>query len=231
MAVTKATVSSTVLNIFQLAATKGMRMVLHRDSGFGTRDSGGTADGAPRPRTRTRESYLSVRAATPGSTVPPRNSSDAPPPVEMCVISSVTPALCDGRHRVAAADDGRARHARPRPSPPPWCRRRTGWSRTRPSGRSRPRSSPSRCIVGVERDGLRADVEAHPVADRRVVDRERRGRRRRLRSARPRRGRPAAPGVTPRAAALRHRCRAPRRACRPRPATCRPAVPFALKNV
>ena len=36
---------------------------------------------------------LSVSAATPGSTWPPRNSSDAPPPVEMCVILSATPAL------------------------------------------------------------------------------------------------------------------------------------------
>ena len=32
-------------------------------------------------------------AATPGKIRPPRNSSDAPPPVEMCVILSVTPAL------------------------------------------------------------------------------------------------------------------------------------------
>src|SRR5690606_15738385 len=35
--------------------------------------------------------YLSVSAATPGSTRPPRNSSDAPPPVEMWVILSATP--------------------------------------------------------------------------------------------------------------------------------------------
>ena len=37
--------------------------------------------------------YLSVSAATPGSTLPPRNSSDAPPPVEMCDTRSATPAL------------------------------------------------------------------------------------------------------------------------------------------
>src|SRR4029079_13398513 len=37
--------------------------------------------------------YLSVRAATPGNSCPPRNSSEAPPPVEMWVIRSVTPAL------------------------------------------------------------------------------------------------------------------------------------------
>src|SRR6476620_7898468 len=32
--------------------------------------------------------YLSVSASTPGSFLPSRNSSEAPPPVEMCVISS-----------------------------------------------------------------------------------------------------------------------------------------------
>src|SRR5262249_25104937 len=34
---------------------------------------------------------LSVSAATPGSVRPPRNSSEAPPPVEMCVIRSAIP--------------------------------------------------------------------------------------------------------------------------------------------
>src|SRR4029079_1205770 len=33
------------------------------------------------------------RASTHGRLRPPRNSSDAPPPVEMCVIRSLTPAL------------------------------------------------------------------------------------------------------------------------------------------
>ena len=37
--------------------------------------------------------YLSFKAATPGSSSPARNSSVAPPPVEMCVILSATPAL------------------------------------------------------------------------------------------------------------------------------------------
>ena len=32
-------------------------------------------------------------AATPGSVRPPRNSSEAPPPVEMCVMRSATPAF------------------------------------------------------------------------------------------------------------------------------------------
>src|ERR1700758_1921758 len=36
--------------------------------------------------------HLSVSAATPGSSIPARNSSDAPPPVEMCEILSATPA-------------------------------------------------------------------------------------------------------------------------------------------
>src|SRR6185369_11127885 len=37
--------------------------------------------------------FLSVSASTPGSFLPSRNSSYAPPPVEMCVILSATPAL------------------------------------------------------------------------------------------------------------------------------------------
>src|SRR5262249_26590661 len=36
--------------------------------------------------------YLAVSAATPGNTWPERNSSEAPPPVEMCVIRSSRPA-------------------------------------------------------------------------------------------------------------------------------------------
>src|SRR6202049_4819587 len=39
-------------------------------------------------------SNFSVNAATPGSSIPARNSSDAPPPVEICEILSATPALC-----------------------------------------------------------------------------------------------------------------------------------------
>src|ERR1700680_509150 len=37
-------------------------------------------------------SNFSVNAATPGSSIPARNSSDAPPPVEICEILSATPA-------------------------------------------------------------------------------------------------------------------------------------------
>ena len=36
-------------------------------------------------------SHLSKRHATPGNSLPSRNSSDAPPPVEMCVILSAKP--------------------------------------------------------------------------------------------------------------------------------------------
>src|ERR1019366_7313896 len=36
--------------------------------------------------------YLLLSASTPGNFLPSRNSSDAPPPVEMCVILSATPA-------------------------------------------------------------------------------------------------------------------------------------------
>ena len=53
-----------------------------------------------------RAHFLSVSAATPGSSIPSRNSSEAPPPVEMWVILSARPGLGDRRHRVAAADDG-----------------------------------------------------------------------------------------------------------------------------
>src|SRR5580658_11326594 len=47
------------------------------------------------PGARRREvvGYFFVRASTPGSFLPSRNSSDAPPPVEMWVIWSATPAF------------------------------------------------------------------------------------------------------------------------------------------
>src|SRR5260370_29209425 len=35
--------------------------------------------------------HLLVRASTPGSLCPPRNSREAPPPVEMCEMRSATP--------------------------------------------------------------------------------------------------------------------------------------------
>src|SRR5207247_10923363 len=57
-----ALVSGRVLNIFQLPAIMG-RLI-----------------------------YLFVSTSTPGSFCPDKNSSDAPPPVEMCVILDSTPA-------------------------------------------------------------------------------------------------------------------------------------------
>ena len=49
----------------------------------------------------------SSSTVTPGSSRPSRNSSDAPPPVEMWVILSARPCCGDGRDRVAAADHDR----------------------------------------------------------------------------------------------------------------------------
>jgi hypothetical protein len=46
----------------------------------------------PKAGCRTAAAYLSVSASTPGSFLPSRNSSDAPPPVEIWVIWSATPA-------------------------------------------------------------------------------------------------------------------------------------------
>ena len=67
-----------------------------------------------------KSSYLSVSAATPGSVLPSRNSSDAPPPVETWLIFSASPACVHRGSRIAAADDRRralarrARQSRPR---------------------------------------------------------------------------------------------------------------------
>ena len=58
-----ARVSAPVLNIFQFPAITGLRM------GY----------------------RFSVRASTPGNLSPARNSSEAPPPVEMWLILSETP--------------------------------------------------------------------------------------------------------------------------------------------
>ncbi len=43
-------------------------------------------------RTSLDETYFWVRAATPGSTFPSRNSNEAPPPVEICDMRSASPA-------------------------------------------------------------------------------------------------------------------------------------------
>src|SRR5216117_609581 len=44
-------------------------------------------------RAEKNENHLLVRASTPGSLRPPRNSSEAPPPVEMWEILSATPKI------------------------------------------------------------------------------------------------------------------------------------------
>src|SRR5215203_6982401 len=96
------TASCTVLNIFQLPAMRGVRMgglyLGFRPQTTGCRRRRASA-GGPEPAVCSllpavwQPVYLSVSAATPGSTRPPRNSSEAPPPVEMCEMRSVTPAL------------------------------------------------------------------------------------------------------------------------------------------
>ena len=86
----------------------------------------------------------SSRTATPGSSRPSRNSSEAPPPVEMWVIRSARPCCSTAATEsppptttVAPASARSASIARDRPS----CRGRTTGSRRRRAGRSRTRSS------------------------------------------------------------------------------------------
>ena len=76
-------------------------------------------------------------AAKPGSVLPSRNSSDAPPPVETCVTASSLLGARERRDRVAAADDRRALRLRPARRRSPSCPARTRRSRRCPSGRSR----------------------------------------------------------------------------------------------
>src|ERR1043165_6218050 len=58
------------------------------DYGFAHRLLGSDEGRPPKAPTN----YLSVNAATPGNSSPARNSRVAPPPVEMCVMRSATPA-------------------------------------------------------------------------------------------------------------------------------------------
>ena len=83
---------------------------------------------------------LSVSAATPGSVRPPRNSSEAPPPVEMCVTRSAMPAFLMAAIESPPPTIVVPLTSRPR-APPRWCRPRTRRSRRHPSARSRPPSS------------------------------------------------------------------------------------------
>ena len=105
-------------------------------------------------------------AISPGRKVPPRRAAsvrpetpgEAPPPVEMWLIWSATPACWTAADRVAAADDAHGAGVGHRLRPRPRCRRRTAPSRTRPWGRSRrwfwPRRSRRRRPAG-----SRADVQ------------------------------------------------------------------------
>src|SRR3954447_5834560 len=92
------TASCTVLNIFQFPATSGVRMGAPTLQGC-RRRAGGRSHQARQDRQPAACAlgpclfYLSVSAATPGTTAPPRHSSDAPPPVEMCDTRDSTPAL------------------------------------------------------------------------------------------------------------------------------------------
>ena len=201
------TASCTVLNIFQLPAMNGVRIMA---SGL------------------TPALLVASSAATPGSVRPPRNSSDAPPPVEMCVMRSATPAFLTAAIEspppmivVPLHAGDRARDAR-------WCRSRTRRSRRRPSGRSRPPSSRRAMQRRVGRD--RSPGRCRRPSDRRSPGRRPpalRARASGVELRRRRRDRPAARACTPRALASRFDRRAPRRACRPRRATCRPAAPRA----
>ena len=204
---TKTTASCTVLNIFQLPAMNGIRM---------------TALQWSMPAGSGSSAYLSGSAATPGSVWPPRNSSDAPPPVEMWVIRSATPAFVTAAIEspppmivvpftaatalataiVPVANGVDLEHAH---RAVPDDRLRVGDERARRASTvvgpmSRPMRSPIAGSPTVEHLGRRAGFELRrdDVIDRQLE-----------RDAR-------APSRAP-------RCRAPRRACRPRRATCRPA--------
>ena len=107
--------------------------------------------------------YLSVRASTPGSFLPSRNSRLAPPPVEMWVILSATPAFFTAETE----------------SPPPMMEMALESATacailvvpTAKAGISKTPMGPFQMMVlavgdflGEERDGLGADVEGHPVS-------------------------------------------------------------------
>jgi hypothetical protein len=169
------TASWTVLNIFQLAAMKGVRMVcsLLRATCYSA-----TSPRCHVLRGRLRLPVANVAtwprvyvasAATPGSVRPPRNSSDAPPPVETCEMRSVTPAFA-----TAAIE-----------SPPPMTvvpfTAATAWATASVPERERVDLEHAHGTVpdhglragddlAVGGRGLRADVEPHPVADRLVAD-------------------------------------------------------------
>src|SRR6266849_6252740 len=78
-----ARVSASVLYIFQFPAITRRRMSRPPEKKeFNAEDTESTEKSG---------GHLSVRASTPGSLRPPRNSREAPPPVEMCEILPATP--------------------------------------------------------------------------------------------------------------------------------------------
>src|SRR5205823_9274054 len=94
----KARVSARVLYIFQLPAITRRRMQTSRNKKEKdlTRRTQRTqrcrrSPGKIELNHPSSALYLLVRASTPGSLRPPRNSREAPPPVEMCEILSATP--------------------------------------------------------------------------------------------------------------------------------------------
>ena len=130
-------------------------------------------------RYRRLDGYLSGSASTPGSVCPPRNSSDAPPPVEMCVMRSATPAL------LTAATESpppmivvpfTSATARATPSVPA---ANASISNT-PIGPFHTTVFASRSTVWYRRRRLGSDVEAHAAPDRRIVHLEHGGRRARF---------------------------------------------------
>ena len=103
--------------------------------------SGSSSSCRPAPAARRAHARSARSAATPGSSLPSRNSSDAPPPVETWLDLVRQPHLLDRRRAVAAADDGRgaaSRRRRDRLGHAARAVRERRLSRTRPSGRSRP---------------------------------------------------------------------------------------------
>src|SRR5260370_2971383 len=81
-----ARVSASVLYIFQLPAITRRRMSKPPEKERFNTEYAESAE-----ITEESGDHLSVRASTPESLRPPRNSREAPPPVDMCDIVSATP--------------------------------------------------------------------------------------------------------------------------------------------
>ena len=156
----------------------------------------------------------SMRASTPGSARPSRNSSDAPPPVETCVRCASRPERLHRRDRIAAADDRERRRSPRRPRRPPRCRRRTASISKTPIG-------PFQKIVPAPAD-WRANAAAvcGPMSRRHLAGRRRRRRRR------PSARRPPSSLMRHDEVHGQHRAQAPSRRLRRAPR--RPARPVVL---